>query len=89
MVQVTLPPDLLVSLRMIGLEEDQLAAEMRRSVALDLFARGLLSTGKAAQLAGLPLDDFVSLLSRKGIPVVQYTLSDLVRDREALGREGH
>jgi len=53
-------------------------------MAVDLFGRGLLSIGKAAELAEMCLADFMDLLVRNEVVVVKYTLEDFRQDVEAL-----
>ncbi|MDQ2741544.1 MAG: type II toxin-antitoxin system Phd/YefM family antitoxin [Chloroflexota bacterium] len=40
-------------------------------VAVDLFDRGTLSMGRAARLAGLPLDEFIDLCGRMHVPMLR------------------
>ena len=40
-----------------------------RDVALDLYRTDALSLGKAAELADLPLEDFLHLLKKRGLGV--------------------
>ena len=82
-IQIGLPPEVSVAMRMIGLEGDSLAREMRKATAIDLYTAGLLSIGKAAELADLGLADFMDLLIRKGMVVVEYSAEDLDRDLAA------
>lgn len=83
-VQVDLPPEVAVAMRMIGLEGDNLAREMRKATAIDLYAAKLLSIGKAAELADLSLAEFMDLLVSRGIAVAEYTAGDLAQDLTAL-----
>jgi predicted HTH domain antitoxin len=82
-VQVDLPPAVAVAMRMIGLEGDDLAREMRKATAIDLYAARLLSIGKAAELAGLDLADFMDLLVSRGMAVAEYSPEDLDQDLTA------
>ncbi len=45
---------------------------------------GTLSIGKAAGLCVLPLAEFMSLLVKNNIPVVDYTEDDCEDDKKAL-----
>jgi len=87
-VEINLSPDVFVAMRMIGLEGENLAREMKRTMAIDLFKKGLLSIGKAAELAETCLADFMDLLVKEGVTVVEYTREDLRQDMEALERLG-
>lgn len=54
-------------------------AEVKKEVALALYARGLLSLGKAVELADLTRDDFESVLSHRLIER-PYDATELARD---------
>ena len=82
-VEMHFAPDVFVAMQMIGFHGDKLEQEMKRTTAIDLFRRGLLSTGKAAELAGMCLADFMDLLLAHGVPVVEYTIKDYEKDMEA------
>ena len=45
----------------------------REAVVLDLYRRGILSSGKAAELLGMPRFDFVRYASDMGIPYFRTT----------------
>ena len=83
-VKISFSPDVFVAMRMIGLEGEDLAREMKMVMAVDLFKRGLLSIGKAAELAEMCLADFMDLLVRNEVAVAKYTLEDFRQDMEAL-----
>lgn len=85
-VEMNFAPDVLVAMQMIGLYGDRLEQEMKRVMAIDLFRRGLLSTGKAAELAGVCLADFMDLLLAHDVPVVEYTIEDYKKDMKAFER---
>ena len=56
----------------------------RLSFAIDQYSRGLVSQGKAAEIAGMSRAEFLEELFRRKIPAVQVTLEEL---REELRRE--
>ncbi len=56
------------------------ADQVKIALAIYLFLDGLISIGKAAELAGEPRIDFESLLSEMGLPVTRYDLGDYERD---------
>lgn len=58
---------------------------LRRELALRLYEKGLLSLGKARQLAGMEKWDFLFFLAQEGIPR-QYDMNELDRDLAALDR---
>jgi predicted HTH domain antitoxin len=59
---------------------------MKKVTAIDLFRRGLLSIGKAAELSGMCLADFMEALVANNVPVVEYTIEDYKKDLEAFER---
>jgi len=85
-IEMNFAPDVVVAMQMIGLHGDRLEQEMKKATAIDLFRRGLLSTGKAAELAGISLADFMDLLMAHDVPVVEYTIEDYEKDMKALER---
>jgi predicted HTH domain antitoxin len=85
-VEISFSPEVFVAMKMIGLDGERLSKEMKRTMAIDLFKRGLLSIGKAAELAEICLADFMEILVKEGVAVVEYTLEDLRKDMEAFER---
>jgi predicted HTH domain antitoxin len=53
--------------RAIRLPEDRKERELLEELAITLYAQGLLSLGKARELAGMEKYDFSRLLGRKDI----------------------
>ncbi len=49
---------------------------MRTALAIHLFLEGLVSIGKAAELAGEARVEFEWLLAKMGLPIVRYELAD-------------
>ncbi|RLG52619.1 MAG: UPF0175 family protein [Thermoproteota archaeon] len=64
-----------------GLEEQ----EVRLAVAIEALRKGLVSVGKAAELAGLPLQAFLEELKKRGMPAYCYSDQEALRE---LGLEG-
>lgn len=83
-VEINFAPDVFVTMQMIGLYGDKLEREMRKATAVDLFRRGLLSIGKAAELASMCLADFMEILRVNDVPVVDYTIENFEKDLETL-----
>jgi predicted HTH domain antitoxin len=54
------------------------------ALAIHLYLEGLISIGKAAELAGEPRIDFEWLLSQMGLPVARYDVADYEQDRQAM-----
>jgi len=68
----------------IPLEEQE--GRLRRELALRLYEKGLLSLGKARQMAGMEKWDFLFLLAQEGI-CRQYDKNELDRDLAALDQQ--
>ena len=62
---------------------DEQEGRLRREIALRLYEKGLLSLGKARQLAGMEKWNFLLLLAQDGIPK-QYDKKELDRDLSTL-----
>ena len=56
---------------------------MKRELAIRLYAKGLLSFGKARQLAGMTRWDFHDLLGEESIPR-RYDVEELEEDLKTL-----
>jgi predicted HTH domain antitoxin len=59
-----LPPELLALLQELG----EPAAAAKECVVLELYRRGLISSGKAAELLGMNRLEFIRYSGRLGIP---------------------
>ena len=55
--------------------------QVRTALAIHLFLEGVISVGKAAELADEPRVDFEWQLVAMGLPTVQYDLADYEQDR--------
>lgn len=58
--------------------------QVRTALAIELFLEGVISIGKAAELASEPRVDFEWQLIQLGFPTVQYGLTDHEHDRHSL-----
>jgi len=81
-VRVELNDEIRDALR-IPLDEQE--GRLRRELALRLYEKGLLSLGKARQVAGMEKWDFLLLLARESI-CRQYDKDELDRDLVSLER---
>jgi len=77
---LAIPGDLVEALRVPPEEQ---AARLRRELAIRLYEKGLLSFGKARELAGMTKWDFHVLLSEEGI-VRRYDGEELEADLKTL-----
>lgn len=73
---VEIPQDILDSARMS-------IQDIKTEIAVSLYARGRLSSGKARELAGMSLWEFRQLISFRGISV-HYDTNDLKDDLATL-----
>jgi len=65
------------------LKARDLSKAVRELVALELYREGLVSLGKAAEIAGLSLWEMMELMARKGISI-RYEPEDLEEDLRTL-----
>ena len=78
-VHVELPAELLALAGDADLQPSRAAAQL---IALELFRENRVSLGKAAELAGMALEEFMEFSARRGVPL-PYTVSDWETDHEA------
>lgn len=78
--QVDVPDELLALLQRSRLASWDAADQVKVALATHLFLEGLISIGKAAELADVPRVEFERLLVEMGLPTVRYELADLEQD---------
>jgi predicted HTH domain antitoxin len=74
---VTIPSEIR---QMLNRTTEELARDMRLYTALMLFQLGKLSSGAAAEMAGVPRVTFLDLCAEYDIPVSQISGDDLRRE---------
>jgi predicted HTH domain antitoxin len=79
-VQIRLPDDLFSSVQK---SPDEVAHDMRVAVAVRWYAQGIVSQGRAAEIAGMPRSEFMRALSDAEVSPFQETAAEV---REALTR---
>ena len=79
-ISFTFPKDVFSALRM---SPQEFAQEMRVAAAVQWYAQGIVSQGKAAEIAGLSRAAFIDQLHARRIPVVQVSLEEI---REEISR---
>ena len=62
------------------------ADQVRIALAIQLFQEGVISVGKAAEIAGEQRATFELMLGEMGIPAVRYGLEEYRQDGEAFER---
>jgi predicted HTH domain antitoxin len=82
-VRIELPE---APIRALGLRDRDIADEVRRALAVELFREGKLSLGKARELAGLSDKwEMLRLLDSRGV-AIDYRADDALEDVEAIDR---
>lgn len=76
-VTVELPESVFATLRRSPHELEQ---EVLLAAAIDWYARGLVSQGRGAEIAGVPRADFIDALADRGVEVGQIDFDSLDRE---------
>ncbi|RKH75114.1 UPF0175 family protein [Corallococcus praedator] len=76
-IQITIPEEVLISLKATP---DNLSRELCLLAALKLFELGRLSSGRAAQLAGLSRVEFLNSLGRYQVSPFALSAEELAQD---------
>jgi len=74
-LEIEMPDEVLLGMQK---EPKQLAAEIRVAAAVKWYEMGVLSQGKAAELAGLSRAAFLNELSRFGVTPFQETAAEIL-----------
>ena len=75
------------ALKVMLMAAGEIQSEVRREVVIALYARGVVSLGKAVELAGLSRADFEEILAVRRIER-PYDLTELEGDLAWANREG-
>ncbi len=80
-VKLDLPPDLLKLLQGMG----DVQQTIKECIVLELYRRGEISSGKAAELLGMSRIDFIQYSGRLGIPFFRYSPEELEEELRQMG----
>jgi predicted HTH domain antitoxin len=80
-VQLELDEDLVAVLQRDGGSVEETAREL---IVTELYRRGTISHGKAAELLGIPLEDFLVHAGRLGIPYFDFTEEEWEAEKRAV-----
>lgn len=61
----------------VSMTKQEFAAEVRLMAALKMFECGKLSSGKAAQLAGISRVEFFEMCGRYQVPIMNYSAGEI------------
>ncbi|HKZ56506.1 MAG TPA: UPF0175 family protein [Thermodesulfovibrionales bacterium] len=78
-IVVEIPDEVLISLKETPAE---FSKDILMLAATKLYQMGRLSSGRAAQLAGVPRVSFLQSLSKYSVPIFDLTLEELKADIE-------
>ena len=78
-IAIEIPDEVLISLKVTPSE---FSRDMLMLTAVKLFQMGKLSSGRAAQLAGVTRVSFLQSLSKYGVPIFDLTQEELKNDFE-------
>jgi predicted HTH domain antitoxin len=76
-IKISLPSDILLS---ANINQEEIVQEMLETLAYKYFAKGRLSGGKAARLAGMSRVAFLSNAYRHNIEWLSYSPEDVRRE---------
>jgi predicted HTH domain antitoxin len=63
-----------------NMDKNEIAETMRRECAIKLFQKRKLTLVQSAELCGMNIYDFLTVLSQAGVPVIDYDPQDLEKE---------
>ncbi len=76
-IHIDLPESILLN---TGQSQEEFVREAKFFVMLKLFELGRISSGRAAEVCGIPRVEFLLLASRAGVPVADLDAEELNRE---------
>lgn len=76
-VRIDLDDELVAVLEEVGRPARE---SVRELIVLELYREGLISSGRGAELMGVPRADFIKRAGQQGIPYFQMTREELRRE---------
>jgi hypothetical protein len=82
-LEIELPGDITGYLQM---DNEEIKSLIYRLLLYDLVRRGVISSGKAAELAGVDKMSFITDMGHMGIPYFDGNFSEVLKDAETVGQ---
>jgi len=76
-IHIDMPESILLS---TGQSQEEFVRDAKFFVALKLFELGRISSGRAAEICGVPRIEFLLLAGRSGVPVADLDAEELSRE---------
>lgn len=89
LLEVEIPEQLKTTLELAGYSAETLEMEARRMLAASLYTRNILSLAQAAQLAAMPIREFIPFLASLRLPTLNYPAGELAHDIESIEWQIH
>jgi len=80
-VQIRIPKGIYDILEFYKIDKE-LDRSIRLLLGVELFSKGYLTLEQTSKLAGIPIADFIDELSRRGIPIFEYSEEELRKEIE-------